>query len=245
MKSKKIIFKLIFDLCMFITLMLLYKKNIISLAFHEIAGLIVLGAMLIHVLINGNWVMAVTGKLFKKGFSAKQKVNWIVDFLELLTVIGMIITSLLINKRTFPAIGNHRAVNPYHFFLAAILLVLVGIHLGLHFSFIKNFIRNAKKTPLAGKIILVVSGIITGVFGIYSIFTTSFLKWIKTLFVNSANMHMKMQHGAGGRPPVPEFSFPNLLLLFAQMTCIALLFGIIVFVIQVIINKKKNKTQEQ
>jgi len=253
MKSKKIIFKLIFDLCMFVTLMLLYKKNIISLAFHEIAGLLVLAAMLIHVLINGNWVKAVTGKLFQKEFSAKQKVNWIVDFLELIAVIGMIITSLLVNKRTFPAIGNHNSVNPYHFFFAALLLILVGIHVGLHFSFIKNSVCGANKSTVAGKIILIVCGAISGTFGIYSLCTTSFLRWLKAPFTSAANMQMQM-HGAGGapgagggpgmsggRPPVPEFSFPNLMLLFAQMACIALLCGIIAFVIQSILKKKDNK----
>jgi len=252
MKSKKIIFKLIFDLCMFVTLMLLYKKNIISLAFHEIAGLLVLAAMLIHVLINGNWVKAVTGKLFQKEFSAKQKVNWIVDFLELIVVIGMIVTSLLVNKRTFPAIGNHNSVNPYHFFFAALLLVLVGIHVGLHFSFIKNSVCGAKKSTVAGKIILIVYGVITSGFGIYSLCTTSFLRWLKGPFTSTADMHMKMHGGGapdaggipgmgGGRPPVPAFSFPNLLLLFAQMACIALLFGIIAFGIQSILKKNDNK----
>jgi len=252
MKSKKIIFKLIFDLCMFVTLMLLYRKNIISLAFHEIAGLIVLGAMLIHVLINGNWVKAVTGKIFQKGFSAKQKVNWIVDFLELITVIGMIVTSLLINKRTIPAIGNHNALNPYHFFFAAILLVLVGVHVGLHFSFIKNTLSSAKKSPIVTKIILIICGVGSAAFGIYSIFTTSFLKWIKAPFTVAANMQMKMQHGGaggghgagGGRPPAPAFSFPNLLLLFVQMACIALLFGIIAFGIQTIIKRKNCNIKE-
>lgn len=237
MKSKKTIFKLIFDLCMFITLMILYKKNIISLDFHEIAGLVVLGAMLIHVLINGGWVKAVTGKIFQKGFSTKQKVNWIVDFLELITVIGLIVTSLLINKRTFPAIGNHKELNPYHFFFAAVLLVLVGIHVGLHFSFIKNSIGGVKKSSVVSRIIFIIAGVISGGFGIYSICTTGFLRWIKAPFISMANM----QHGGGGKPPVTAFSFPDLLLLFAQMTCIALLFGIIAFLIQTLLKKKQNK----
>lgn len=253
MKSKKIFFKLIFDLLMFVTLMILYKKNVISLAFHEIAGLILLGAMLIHVLINGNWVKAVSGKLFQKGFSAKQKVNWVVDFLELITVIGMIVTSLLINKRTFPAIGNHRALNPYHFFLAAVLLVLVGIHLGLHFTFIKNSISSSKQMKTAVKGFFISLGMIVSGFGCYSLFSTSFPRWLKAPFVTLANAHPE-RPGAGGGPGfgpggqgqgqglhLQAFSFTNLLMLFVQMASIALLFGIIAFVIQTIISKNKSK----
>ena len=52
--------KLALDAIMLILLVLMYKKQVISMEFHEIGGLALIGLFLIHHLVNAKWIGAVT-----------------------------------------------------------------------------------------------------------------------------------------------------------------------------------------
>lgn len=193
MASKKTACKLVLDLVMFIGMMLMYSKNVISLDFHEIGGLVVLGIMLVHLLINGDWVKAVSKQLFNKNIPGKSRISWIVDFLLLVCTIVMIVTSLLISKKLFPAIGNHAALNPIHFCAAVVFLVLVGIHVGLHFRFIGNSITGAGHVPSAGvRAVMIAAAMAFAGYGVYNLATSDAGRWVEAPF----NKEMAAQHRA-------------------------------------------------
>ena len=61
--SKKMV-KGLLDLVLVVLLVLLYNKNVISMAFHEVGGLILCGLFLIHKGLNLSWIKAVGKKLF-------------------------------------------------------------------------------------------------------------------------------------------------------------------------------------
>ena len=193
MTSTKTKYKLILDLIMFTGMMLMYSKNAVSLEFHEIVGLIVLGIMLVHLLINGDWVKAVSKQLFDKNIPAKSKLSWVVDFLLLMCTIVMIVTSLLISKKLFPAIGNHAALNPIHFCAAVMFLVLVGIHVGLHFRFIGNSIAGAGHIPSVPlRAVMIVAAMAFAGYGVYNLATSEAGRWVEAPF----NGKMAAQHHA-------------------------------------------------
>lgn len=246
MKIRKSVLKLILDVLMFTTLMLLYSKNVISLTFHELAGLIVLFVMLFHVLINGKWFCAVTKRMFDKSFSAKTKVLWITDFLLLVCTLSMLVTSFLISKALLPGfLGGHNAVIPYHFFFAAIFLILLGIHVGFHFKYIANVISKKREHRKSTKITAVVAAVLICAAGIYSISTTSYTRWIKAPFSAS----QMMGHGPGngqrqnGKPQGPQkISAKKVAGVFVTTVATTLLFGIVAFTVEEYVEKKKRKT---
>lgn len=193
MTSTKTKYKLILDLIMFIGMMLMYNKNAVSLDFHEIGGLIVLAIMLVHLFINGDWVKAVSKQLFDKNIPAKSKLSWGVDFLLLVCTIVMIVISLLISKKLFPAIGNHAALNPIHFCVAVVFLVLVGIHIGLHFRFIGNSIIGAGQISSASlRAVMIVVAMGFAGYGAYNLATSEVVRWVEAPF----NKKMAEQHRA-------------------------------------------------
>lgn len=76
--------KFILDAVMAIILVLLYKKLVISLAFHEIAGLILFVLFAVHLIVNRKWIRAVALSLNNRSIPVKTKVCYVVDILLLI-----------------------------------------------------------------------------------------------------------------------------------------------------------------
>ena len=262
MKIRTSVLKLILDILMFVTLMLLYSKNVISLTFHELTGLIVLFVMLFHVLINGKWVCAVTKKMFDKSFSVRTKFLWVMDFLLLICTLAMLVTSFLISKALLPNfLGGHNSLIPFHFFFAALLVILLGIHVGLHFKYIANVISKKKKQRKATKITAIIAAVLIAVAGIYSISTTSYIRWIKAPFSTTqiqghgSGNGQRQGHGSGngqrqgggqhGKPQEPQkISAKKVAGVFGTTTAMTLLFGIIAFTVEECVERKKRGKNE-
>ncbi len=174
-KQKRIL-KLMLDAVMLILLVLMYKKQVISIGFHEIGGLALIGLFIIHLLINAKWIGAVTRRLLAKTTSAHVRACYIVDALLLIAFLAIGITGVLISKVVFSIhiSGNFKTL---HYFAAAVAVILMGVHLGLHVDYIfgKLLRSGAKK---AKKIVPVVMLALIAVFGVYSLLTTSFVSYL-------------------------------------------------------------------
>jgi hypothetical protein len=71
-----------------------------------------------------------------------------------------------------------------HHFFAALSIILVGIHLGLHWDFVSGMLGKAIQLPKnIGKVISVTLLAAILVFGIYSIPSSGFLEWLTEPFV--------------------------------------------------------------
>ncbi len=168
--------KLALDAVMLVLLVLMYRKQVISMAFHEIGGLALIGLFVIHNLINGRWITATTRKLFAKGTPGMVRARYIVDALLLIAFLTVGITGVLINKTLFTLHvgGNAKTL---HYFASAVAIILMGVHLGLHADYIfgKLFKKGANQIA---KIITAV--LLTGLvaFGGYSLVTTQFVSFL-------------------------------------------------------------------
>jgi ABC-type methionine transport system permease subunit len=240
--------KLLLDAAMVVVFSILYSKSVISLAFHEVAGLVILGVALIHVLLNWKWVVGMTKKIFSKNLPAKTRVLYIVDFLLLVCVIVMIVTSLLISKKLFgTSIGNHSSLNPLHFCTAAIMLILIGVHLGLHFSYIKTTLAGPKTMRKIVLVILLVLAAACCVYGVYTLANSSFIRWISAPFSagnagagHGPGMGTGMGPGNGmGKGTPPAFSFLNLVKVFCQFFSVVMLSAIVTYGLTFCFGRKK------
>jgi hypothetical protein len=168
--------KLTLDAIMLVLLVLMYRKQVISLSFHEIGGLALIGLFVIHNLVNGRWIAATTKKLFCKSTPAMVRARYIVDALLLVAFLTVGITGVLINKTLFSirVAGNAKTL---HYFSAALAVVLMGVHLGLHADYIfgKVFRRGANKVAKAA-LCVVLAAIVA--FGGYSLVTTQFVSFL-------------------------------------------------------------------
>lgn len=240
--------RIIIDSVMLVLFVLLFKKSAISLTFHEAAGLAVCAVFILHLIINYKWIVDVTKKLFSKTTPAKTRIGYLVDFILCICFFGILISGIDCSKIFFPnfPVLNSKAT-PLHFFFGAVMLICVGVHLGLHWNWIKGMITkhgawNSKVySSIRNILIVLLSG-----FGVYSISTSNMAMWLKATFSSSANaMH---RAGGGGRPPVIEdvplsTTICNCLYLILQFVSITILIAFVIVIIEKAILYFRNKKQ--
>ena len=168
--------KLALDAIMLILLVLMYKKQVISMQFHEIGGLALIGLFVIHHIVNARWIGSATIRFFRKGTPGMVRARLIVDALLLLSFLTVGVTGVLINKTLFEihVAGNAQTL---HYFSSAIAILLMGVHLGLHADYIfgKLFRAGANKLAKAATALLLACLV---AFGGYSLTTTQFVRFL-------------------------------------------------------------------
>jgi len=186
--SKKNIVKITLDVIMTVILVLLYNSHVFALAFHEIAGLILAGMFVIHCLLNFKWVTSISAKFFTKTLTPRVRLGYIINFLLVITFALIITSGVMTSQVLFADIAAPKG-SPWrsvHHFAGATAIILVGIHLGLHWGFIsgmfKKIIRIPSKIAKPISIVLLI-GILA--FGSYSIATSSFTSWLTEPFISS------------------------------------------------------------
>lgn len=198
--KKKTYGKLLLDLLLFVLLALIYRKRAVSMHFHETGGLILCGLFLLHKGLNWQWIRTVTTGVFQK---RKLNVRWVVDVLLVVSMTAVLITGLAIAKTLPTALGNSRAIQPWHYFFAAVSLALSGIHLGLHGAYLRNNLW--KKLPLPagarkGLGVLLLCGLFC--FGSFQLATSGFASQLTRPFVSSPAFHageQEMGHLGSGQ----------------------------------------------
>ncbi|WP_183241059.1 DUF4405 domain-containing protein [Anoxybacillus mongoliensis] len=146
---KKNIVKIILDVAMALTFVLLMNPRVFNgLPFHEVTGLVIGVAVLVHVALNYKWVVHTVKKMFDRSLSGKTRFSFLLNVLLLLSMTGIIVTGILISKVVFPHLlsGENHALREIHDVFANLTLVLVGVHIALHWQWIMGMFRKMFKT---------------------------------------------------------------------------------------------------
>jgi len=177
---KKNAFKLGLDLIMALGLMSLFSVAAVGLAFHEVVGLALFGAFVLHLILNWRWIVMFTKKLFSKNVPFKIRLGYWLNVGLLISFVMIIVTGVLMSKFVFVEVfGENEAVKPAHYFFSALGLVLVGVHTGLHWAFIKAMVGRVIKLPsFSIKPLATVSLLLIVVGGAWGLTNSSFLTWI-------------------------------------------------------------------
>ena len=210
MNKKKIYGKIFLDLVLLVLLALMYQKRAISMQFQEWGGIALCGLFLIHKAFNFQWIRTVTASIL--GRKARLNARWIVDVLLLLSMTAVLVTGLLISKTLPTAIAGAHGLRVWHYFFAATSLVLSGIHLGLHGTYLKNNLW--KKLPLpkvAGKTISAILLCVLFCFGSFHLVTSGFVSLLTRPFasmtLSQAGEHPafeEMEHASGSGKDMGE-----------------------------------------
>ena len=182
---KKNTFKLILDIIMSALLILMFKKNVLTLSVHEIGGIIVCLLFIFHFIINFSWVKAITVKAFAKNTPFKMRLSYIIDILLLLDTVAILFTGIGINKFFSPKIAFlPKAATRFHFFTGGLFAVLISVHIGLHWNWIKNMLCRKNKKPFSkpAKITLSVFLVILMIFGAINLSKSSLPRWLTIIF---------------------------------------------------------------
>ena len=185
MKDKNY-FKLALDILMTLTFVLLFNKMVLGgVTFHEIAGLGISFAMFAHILLNFHWVKKTTRNLFDRKLPGKTRFGYLLNVLILISMTFIIVSGLLISKVVFPNlhIGNQSWFKTAHISFSYLILILIGIHVGLHWQWIISYLKKIFKVNSSKVTDIIVKATIALVllFGGYQMYATNFATKIEGL----------------------------------------------------------------
>lgn len=170
------IVKYTLDLIMGLAFVFLFDTRATGLAFHEIAGLFMGGAYLTHIALNWRWVANVTMRMFAPRLTARTRMGYILNWLLFASMTLTIVSGILISRVVLPQLnmGNHVWFKMTHTTLPYLLLILVGIHIGLHWHWVISMTKRLfklRKTTVWGRWAaraIVLALLIYGCFAVYS-----------------------------------------------------------------------------
>lgn len=204
MRGKKL--KITLDTLLAITLVLLYDTGAVTgLSFHEWAGIVIGAVIVLHIALSWSWVVAVTKKFFG-ATTARARVLYVVDVLILAGMAWTIISGVFISKIAVPGLAN--GSSPIFKFTHApiswLTLLLIGVHLGLHWRWVMDVVLRLLKrgkATLATAIALRVVAAAVFLAGVYAVVATDAIGQISRLAdVQSAATQKQAGQPSGAKP---------------------------------------------
>ena len=132
--------KMILDVIMTILFLSLMKVSFTGLTLHKIIGLGIFTLFVTHMILNHKWISSMIKNINAGKVKGKTIFMFILNvalfFLTAFTVISGICISLSSSTAVFSQL---------HHFVAYTSLILISIHLGLHWNLIMNFFKRAFK----------------------------------------------------------------------------------------------------
>jgi hypothetical protein len=193
------VLRIVLDIVMVTLLVLMYRARMFGLDFHETGGLIACGLFIIHNGVNRKWITGVSARLFSRKLPAKTRIGYAVDVSLLATMAAIAVSGIMISRTVLVGISGDAAFwRPLHYFSSALALVLVGVHVGLHWSFIRSMFSRLVRAPRAvvrplGAVCL--AGVL--LLGSYSIATSSFVDWLAAPFADDTGYSPGQGQGQG------------------------------------------------
>lgn len=122
---------MLLDIIMTIVILTLFDKNFISMRYHEIVGLVLIGSMVIHNIVNIKIFLGM-GKNFKK-MPLRFQIGFVVDLLLIVCFLWIGASGILCSHTIFSWISSQNVLFKLsHMFVGGLSVILLGIHIGLH-----------------------------------------------------------------------------------------------------------------
>jgi hypothetical protein len=192
---KKInVIKITLDIVMAVVFVLLFNtKAVAGQTFHEIAGLALGLAILVHLTLNGRWIRQITKNLLSKKMTLKTKTGYAVDVLLLLSVAYIIVSGIIISKVVFPGLqaGSTFFFKSTHTAASYLSLAFLGIHLGLHWQWTMGVFKRLLRIKEHNKLLSYVSkAAVIAVFitGVYFGYTINYIPRVAAIGISAGQV---------------------------------------------------------
>ena len=149
-------YKILLDIIMLLMTLTLFSKQFFGMKYHEIAGLVLVGIIFVHICINIKMVSAMCKNFIKIPIGLKT--GLIVDILLLICFLWLGLSGVLISHTIFTGITTSNSFFKLsHMFAGGASVILLGIHIGLHIC--------RSSMPLKIAVIITVAALCAGGFG--------------------------------------------------------------------------------
>jgi hypothetical protein len=133
--------KLWVDIVIFIVFLITMEPHSSGLAVHEWLTLSLLTVMILHLLLSWSWIAETTRRFFGK-LGTQTRINYILNWLLFIAGTLVMISGIMISEVALPAMNIQLplgfAWRILHDISANFVLILLGLHTALHWSWIVN-----------------------------------------------------------------------------------------------------------
>jgi hypothetical protein len=145
--------KIVVDILMTVSLLLLMAYSLIGTDWHEYIGIAMFVLFVVHHFLNRSW----SRNVLKGRYSVFRVVQVVLVVLVLLSMIGSMVSGIILSRHVFAALPIHigkALARTVHMLAAYWGFLLMSIHLGLHWNQIKIMaekfipIKNREKTVM-------------------------------------------------------------------------------------------------
>lgn len=142
--SKQNLTKLFLDLSAFVALLIVSAPRFTGVAIHEWLAIALSGAIVVHLLLNWNWIVEITTRLVGK--SAKNsRFGYFLNWGLFASGIMIMLSGLMISKTVVPFFGlslpQNMSWRSLHELSTNITMVLMGLHVALHWNWITSMFK--------------------------------------------------------------------------------------------------------
>ena len=163
--------KLIVDIIMLILMLLEFSRIYTGALIHEIIGIILLILVIIHLILNKNYIVNIP----KTKHKLKNVLMLVINALLICSFLLTIVFGILSSQETLTFLNIHNLIIvKLHKIFGNISLIIVAMHLGINFNAMFGKITKLIKYNIVNYIL----GIVIIVLGIYSSIKVDFIKHV-------------------------------------------------------------------
>ena len=133
--------KLLLDIGTFVAFLITMDPRFSGLAIHEWLSLALAGTIVVHLLLNWEWIVNVTKRLFVRSTNGA-RVNYVLNWLLFIDGVLLVLSGILISESAMPALNIVLPMNfawrRLHDVSANLALLIMGLHLAMHWNWIVN-----------------------------------------------------------------------------------------------------------
>jgi hypothetical protein len=135
---------LLVDLSVFVGFLAATAPLFTGLAIHEWLSLAVAVVIIVHLLLHWNWIVGITKRLFGR-VSHASRVNYLLNTLLFIAFTIVTFTGVMISEEVLPLFGlrlaHDGAWRQLHGLASNASVILIGLHVALHWNWIVNVAR--------------------------------------------------------------------------------------------------------
>lgn len=178
-------FKTVLDVIMILMMLTFYNKRLISMNYHEVAGLILIALVIIHIVINGKMIAAMSKNFIKIPGTAKA--GLIVDILLIICFVWLGISGIFSSHTILTQISSDNMIFKLgHMFAGGLSVILLGVHIGLHIC--------RKPMPVTAAVVITLIALCGSIYGMAN---SSEGRWLTIPFTTMVQQNN--QQGTTGR----------------------------------------------
>lgn len=139
------------DIALFIAFIVDMNTRFTGIPIHEWLGIALGIALIYHLLLHWNWIVAITKRIFSK-LPAAERLRYILDIALFVDMVIVIATGLWISRVAVPQLGISVTENflwrRLHSMTADLVLWMVALHLALSWKWIVNAFKRYMVQPV-------------------------------------------------------------------------------------------------